>query len=177
MLLLYLAAGGAIGTVARFALAGWFYDRATDGFPWGTLVVNAVGSLFIGFVLRMLDVVAVTPEMRGFLTIGLLSGFTTFSTYSWETVMLARDNQWMAAGAYAFGSLFAGVLAVLTGLAFATLLIRLTALSVTTHGSSPRRCSPPRRAGTTKPAKQKGARMILAHTPGSPAVSLWCMRA
>lgn len=99
MLLLYLAAGGALGTVARFTLAGWVYDRAAEGFPWGTLVVNAAGSLLIGFVLRTLDVMTVTSEMRGFLTIGLLGGFTTFSTYTWETVALAREGQWAAAGA------------------------------------------------------------------------------
>lgn len=128
MLLLYLAAGGAIGTVARFALSGWVYDRAAEGFPWGTFVVNAAGSLLIGFVLRMLDVVTVTPEMRGFLTVGLLGGFTTFSTYTWETVTLVRDGQRTAAGAYALGSLFVGVLAVLMGVALAALLIRLTAL-------------------------------------------------
>lgn len=128
MLLLYLAAGGAMGTVARFALSGWVDARAADGLPWGTLLVNAAGSLLIGFVLRMLDVVTVTPEMRGFLTVGLLGGFTTFSAYTWETVMLVRDGQWTAAGAYAFGSLFVGILAVLAGIAAATLLIRLTAL-------------------------------------------------
>jgi fluoride exporter len=125
MLLLYLAAGGALGTVARFTLAGWVYDRAAEGFPWGTLAVNVTGSLLIGFVLRTLDVMTVTPEVRGFLTIGLLGGFTTFSTYTWETVALAREGQWATAGAYAFGSLFVGVLAVLAGVALATLLIQL----------------------------------------------------
>ena len=125
MLFLYIAAGGALGTVARFALSGWVYDRAGAGFPWGTLAVNVAGSLLIGFVLRMLDVMAVTPEMRGFLTVGLLGGFTTFSTYTWETVTLAREGQWAAAGSYSIGSLLLGVLAVLVGVAAATLLIRL----------------------------------------------------
>ncbi|MEX1182119.1 MAG: fluoride efflux transporter CrcB [Gemmatimonadota bacterium] len=128
MLLLYLAVGGALGTVARFTVAGWVYDRAAEGFPWGTLAVNAAGSLLIGFVLRLLDVMTVTPEMRGFLTIGLLGGFTTFSTYTWETVTLARDGQWVTAGTYALGSLFVGLFAVLFGVAVATLLIRMRTL-------------------------------------------------
>lgn len=128
MLLLCLAAGGALGTVARFALIGWFQDHAADGFPWGTLAVNTAGSLLIGFVLRMLDAVSVTPEMRGFLTVGLLGGFTTFSTYTWEVLNLVRDGRWHAAGAYAFGSLFAGLVAVLAGMAVATLLIQPNAV-------------------------------------------------
>jgi fluoride exporter len=128
MLLLYLAVGGALGTLARFTVAGWVYDRAAAGFPWGTLAVNATGSLLIGFVLRALDVMTVTPELRGFITIGLLGGFTTFSSYTWEIVALVRAGQWSVASAYALGSVLVGVLAVLAGIALATLLIRLRTL-------------------------------------------------
>lgn len=125
MLLLYLAVGGAIGTVARFTIAGWVYDHAATGFPWGTFVVNAAGSLFIGFVVRYLEFVTVTPEMRGFLTIGLLGGFTTFSTYSYEAVALMRDGEWATAGAYATGSLVVGLVAVMIGIAIAGFLLRM----------------------------------------------------
>jgi fluoride exporter len=129
MLLLYLAAGGAFGTVARFALAGWVYDHAGGGFPWGTFAVNAAGSFLIGFAVRSLEFVTVTPELRGFLTIGLLGGFTTFSTYTYETITLVRDGQWSTASLYALGSLLIGLLAVLAGLAAATLLLRIRTLA------------------------------------------------
>lgn len=129
MLLLYLAAGGALGTVARFALAGWVYDHASGGFPWGTFAVNAAGSFLIGFTVRSLEFVTVTPELRGFLTIGLLGGFTTFSTYTYETITLVRDGQWSTASLYALGSLLIGLLAVLAGLAAATLLLRIRTLT------------------------------------------------
>jgi fluoride exporter len=129
MMLLYLATGGAIGTMARYALAGWVYDHASTGFPSGTFAVNAVGSLLIGFVMRYLEVVAVAPEMRGFLTIGLLGGFTTFSTYSYETVALMRDGEWATAGGYAVGSVVVGLTAVMIGFAIAGFALRMRTIS------------------------------------------------
>lgn len=125
MLILALAAGGALGTVARFLVTGWVHRWAAEGFPWGTFAVNAAGSMLIGFILRMQEAITVTPEMRAFLTIGLLGGFTTFSAYSWETVLLLRAGQFATAGAYALGSVLVGVLAVLIGFALAALLLRL----------------------------------------------------
>jgi fluoride exporter len=125
MLLLYLAVGGALGTLARFAFAGWIYERAAEGFPWGTVAVNAVGSFLIGFVLRLLEVMTIAPELRAFITIGLLGGFTTFSAYSYETVLLFRDGRYGAGAIYSLGSLCVGVLAVLAGLALATIVLRI----------------------------------------------------
>jgi fluoride exporter len=125
MMVLYLAAGGALGTVARYAIAGWVYDHAATGFPWGTFAVNAAGSLLIGFTVRWLEVVAVTPELRGFLTIGLLGGFTTFSTYSYEAVALLRDGEWSTASAYVAGSVVVGLIAVMVGIAAAGFLLRM----------------------------------------------------
>ncbi|MGH6619612.1 MAG: fluoride efflux transporter CrcB, partial [Alphaproteobacteria bacterium] len=125
MMLLFLAAGGAAGTLARYALAGWVYERTGSTFPWGTFAVNVVGSLVIGFTIRYLDAVMVTAEVRALLTIGLLGGFTTFSTYTFESVALIRDGEWILAAGYAIGSLVTGMIAVGVGLAAATLLLRV----------------------------------------------------
>ena len=118
----YVALGGALGALARYGISGWVYDRMGENFPWGTLVVNLVGCLALGLVIRWLQVSAVAPELRPFLTIGVLGAFTTFSTFSFETVELARAGELWRAGGYAAGSLVAGVIAVLLGAALATAL-------------------------------------------------------
>ena len=119
MIPIYIAAGGAAGAVARYALGGWIHAYAGSRFPWGTFVINVLGSLLIGLALRLLEAVPVTPEVRALVTIGVLGGFTTFSTYTYETVALARDGDWLRAGAYAVGSLTAGLVAVGVGLGVA----------------------------------------------------------
>ena len=125
MMLLYIAAGGAAGTLARYALAGWVHSHTASAFPWGTFAVNAIGSLLIGFTVRVLEVAAVTTELRALLTLGLLGGFTTFSTYTWESVALIRDGEWAQAAGYALGSLIVGLIAVILGIAAAALLLRV----------------------------------------------------
>jgi CrcB protein len=89
---LILAGGGAIGTVLRYLIQG--YLQASSGiFPWGTFAVNAIGSFVIGFIWAFFEQGAVTPNMRLFLFIGLLGGFTTFSAFSLETMNLIRDGE------------------------------------------------------------------------------------
>lgn len=124
MMLLYIAAGGAVGALARYGLAGWVHGWTDDRFPWGTFAVNAVGSLLIGLALRYLESVPVSPEFRALVTVGLLGAFTTFSTYAYETVALLRDRDWMRAGLYSLGSLGLGLAAVGVGLALGSFLLR-----------------------------------------------------
>ena len=124
MMLLWIAVGGAFGAVARYGLGGWVHSWAGTRFPWGTLVVNLVGSLLIGFLIRALEGSAVAPEMRAFLTIGLLGAFTTFSAYTFETVELVRSGQPRLAALYSLGSLGLGIVAVYTGLVLAGLLLQ-----------------------------------------------------
>ena len=119
MTLLYIALGGAAGTVARYAVGGWVHERVGFGFPWGTLVVNVLGSLLIGFALRYLEATRFTPDVRALITVGILGAFTTFSTYSYETVALLEDGEWWRAGSYAVGSLLLGLAAVYAGLTMA----------------------------------------------------------
>lgn len=115
MTVLYIALGGAAGAVARYGLGGWIQARAGSSFPLGTLVVNVVGSLLLGFVLHYLEAVRLAPELRASITIGLLGAFTTFSTFSYETVEMLGVGAWGKAGAYALGSLLLGVGAVIVG--------------------------------------------------------------
>jgi len=122
--LAYVALGGALGALARYGISGWVYDRMGESFPWGTLVVNVLGCLALGAVVRWLQVSAVSPELRPFLTIGLLGAFTTFSTLSYETVALLQEGQWLRAGLYVGGSVALGLVAMLAGMALVTTVVR-----------------------------------------------------
>lgn len=122
MTLLYVAAGGALGALARYGLSGWIQDVSGGLFPWGTLVVNVLGCFLLGFALAWLERVALAAELRSFLGIGLLGAFTTFSTFSYEAVALLRDRDWLRAGGYLSGSLLLGLAAAAAGLALATTL-------------------------------------------------------
>jgi CrcB protein len=124
MAVLYIAVGGAIGAVLRYGLGGWVHAWAGSDFPWGTLVINTVGSLLLGFLVRFMEAVALTPDLRALLTIGLLGAFTTFSTFSYETVTLLQGGQWARGLAYSLGSLLLGLVAVLAGLYLASLALQ-----------------------------------------------------
>lgn len=123
MVLLYVAVGGALGAVARYALTGWVHTFATDTFPWGTLTVNVAGSLLLGFLFLYLESTAFTAELRQFVAIGLLGAFTTFSTFSYETWVLVQDGEWGRAAGYVAGSVGLGLLGVAAGLLLAALLL------------------------------------------------------
>lgn len=91
---LLVFAGGGLGAVTRYWLTGFVHDRIGGDFPFGTLSVNVVGCLFIGLLMYLLeDRFLVYPSLRVFLTIGILGGFTTFSSFSFETVAMLRDGQ------------------------------------------------------------------------------------
>lgn len=117
MTLLYVAVGGAAGALARYGLGGWVQSRAGFGFPAGTLVVNVLGCLLIGFALRYLEAVRLAPDVRALVAVGVLGGFTTFSTFGYETVALLEDGAWARAATYAFGSMALGIAAVYIGIA------------------------------------------------------------
>ena len=116
--LLIVALGGALGAAARYTFGGWVAGRTGDGFPWGTMVVNVSGAFLIGLVLALsLDRAMIGADWRLFLTTGILGGYTTFSTLSFETVALMEKGSWALATANMLGSAAAGVIAVVVGLA------------------------------------------------------------
>src|SRR5215471_9164225 len=95
----YVAVGSACGGVARFAVAMLVQQRVGPNFPVGTLVVNITGSFLIGLLLRYaLGTSAISPEVRALLTTGFVGGYTTFSTFSYETLVLIEDGQSLRAG-------------------------------------------------------------------------------
>ena len=122
MTALVIAFGGALGAVSRY-YGTEFVRRATgDSFPLGTMAVNVLGSFALGFLLVWLQSRATSAQFRQFIGVGFLGSFTTFSTFSLETVELARAGEVWRAGGYAIGSLTAGVVAVILGAALATAL-------------------------------------------------------
>jgi CrcB protein len=127
MILLYIAFGGAAGSLARYGLSGLVQHRAGFGFPWGTLVVNVLGCLLIGLSLRYLEGMRLAPEMRALVGVGVLGAFTTFSTFSYETVALLEDGAWGRAAGYAGGSLALGIVAVYVGITLSGYLLHVRA--------------------------------------------------
>jgi len=90
---IFLAAGGAIGTVLRYSLSGFTYKLFNGIFPWGTLAVNLAGSFFIGLLWGFLEIDNLSSNVRNFVFIGILGGFTTFSTFALESLNLFRDGE------------------------------------------------------------------------------------
>ena len=93
MKLLYIAFGGAIGALLRYGISGIPHRYLNGTFPWGTLTVNLLGSFIIGFLWGTFERTTVSPNIKTFLFIGILGAFTTFSTYSLESLNLLRDGE------------------------------------------------------------------------------------
>lgn len=151
---LAVALGGAIGSLSRWGISEWVQARAAQraaavsgagevpgagalpavaaaslppaslAFPWGTLVVNALGSLLIGVVWGWLEVARPGGATRLFLVTGLLGGFTTFSTFSYDTLLLLQQGYRVRAVVYALGSMGTGVICAALGLYFGLALAR-----------------------------------------------------
>ncbi|MCU7815741.1 MAG: fluoride efflux transporter CrcB [Candidatus Thiodiazotropha sp. (ex Rostrolucina anterorostrata)] len=115
--LIAIASGGAIGALFRFWVANGVYGLLGREFPYGTLVVNVLGSLVMGFLyVLLLERTTVSPELRGALLIGFLGAFTTFSTFSIETINLLEQAELLKAGLNILLSVTACVMACWFGL-------------------------------------------------------------
>ncbi len=91
--LLLVCVGGAIGSVARYLVGGWLLSALGAGFPWGTLAVNLTGSFLIGLIMQLsLTTEAVGPTLRIFLTTGIMGGFTTYSSFNYETLRYFSES-------------------------------------------------------------------------------------
>ena len=114
--LLAIASGGAAGALLRFWMSGWVHSLAGRNFPYGTLAVNVSGSLLMGFFYALLlERLASGSEWRALLLIGLLGAFTTFSTFSIETLNLLEQGEPLKAVANIFLSVTLSLLAVWVG--------------------------------------------------------------
>ncbi len=91
--ILLVLGGGAIGTLARYSLSGLTRNYLDGTFPYGTLAVNLTGSLVIGLIWGLWETSSISINMRTFVFIGILGGFTTFSTYALETINLFRYGE------------------------------------------------------------------------------------
>lgn len=115
--ILLVGFGGFIGSILRYLASGYVQQASKSvGFPYGTLVVNVIGCFVIGFLAQLADTRGVfTTESRLFIFIGILGGFTTFSSFGNETLNLARDTQMMSALANIGANVIIGLFAVWLG--------------------------------------------------------------
>lgn len=108
---LLVGSGGFLGALLRYGLSGLVQGASPlSTFPWGTLAVNLAGCLMIGVIAGLVDARQLfTPELRVFILIGVLGGFTTYSTFGYETFALLRDSEYIRAAAYVAAHVFAGL--------------------------------------------------------------------
>ena len=112
-----IAFGGAAGAVSRHYLANWIMNLTSSDFPYGILVANILGSLLMGVLVTLFALkIQVSPEMKALLTVGFLGAFTTFSTYSMQTVMLVERGAYMDAALYMAGSVVLGIAGFVAGM-------------------------------------------------------------
>jgi CrcB protein len=121
---LSVAIGSAVGGVARWAIGSWIQLRSGVTFPWGTLTVNTTGGLLLGFLVRFaLGTPAISPEMRLLLTTGLCGGYTTFSTFTYESAVMLEQGEYGRAATYILASVLASLVAMFVGFMLARALL------------------------------------------------------
>jgi len=115
---LLVGIGGFIGSIARYLVGGWFAARFGSAFPYGTFVINVTGSFIIGFFLAFAqDRVSLSPYWRLFFAVGFVGGYTTFSTFEYESISLLQNGEMLLGAIYMIGSLVIGAVAAIGGIA------------------------------------------------------------
>ncbi len=125
---LWVAIGGALGSVARFWINGLVSARFGESFPWGTMVINVSGSFLIGFFAALTGTEGrsfAPASVRTFFMVGVCGGYTTFSSFSLQTLNLANDGEWLHAGANVLLSVVLCLLGVWLGFLLANHLNQL----------------------------------------------------
>lgn len=118
--LVAIALGAAIGANLRYGLSTWAAQRLGTAWPYGTFLVNVLGCLVIGILLTLAATrLSLSEPLRLFLVTGLLGGFTTFSTFGYESFTLITRGDWLGAGLYIGGSVIVGLAAVFLGASLA----------------------------------------------------------
>ncbi|MFQ5398972.1 MAG: fluoride efflux transporter CrcB [Anaerolineae bacterium] len=125
MQLLSIAVGGAAGALLRYTISGWAYTWLGEHFPWGTLSVNLIGSFLIGLLWRVFTDVTISPNTRALILVGGLGAFTTFSTFSLESLNLLRSGQIRLGLLYILANNVLGVFLVFTGIVCARFVMML----------------------------------------------------
>lgn len=117
MPMLWIGIGGFLGANARYAFGRWIGLHLGITFPWGTGIVNVTGAFLIGIIFTLLtDRVVDDPMWRQLVIVGFLGGYTTFSSFTFESVTMMQDGRWMPALAYIVGSNALGLLACFAGI-------------------------------------------------------------
>jgi CrcB protein len=124
-MLLLAAAGGAIGAAGRYVVNSVSFRMLGMSFPWGTFIVNILGSLLMGVLIEAIALrFSVSNETRTFLATGILGGFTTFSSFSLDVAVLAERKDYGLLAAYLGGSVGLGILALFAGMGIARAILQ-----------------------------------------------------
>ena len=123
-MLVAIALGGATGALARYFVSQQMMQWLGAGFPWGTFTVNVVGSFVLGLLAETFALAAdASPALRGFLIVGLLGSFTTFSTFSLDVALLFQRDRIDLAALYVAGSVILAIAGLYAGLRLARLVL------------------------------------------------------
>jgi len=118
-----IAIFGAIGTLARYGLQGVVQVRAASTFPYGTLLINLSGCFLLGLIGQFtLNRMVISPDWRVAIAVGFFGGYTTFSSFGWETAKMLEDGEWLRASAYVGASVVVGLLLSVAGIRLANRL-------------------------------------------------------
>ena len=120
MRLVLITLFGAVGTLARYGLQGVVQTRTGGTFPYGTLLVNLSGCFLLGLIGQFtLNRMVIPPDWRVAIAVGFFGGYTTFSSFGWETAKMLEDGEWFSATAYVAASVVAGLLLSVAGIRLA----------------------------------------------------------
>ena len=115
-MLFSVGVGGGLGALARYYIAGWVQPAGAT-FNWGIFIVNISGGLLMGLIVEASALkLNLSPELRSFLTVGILGGYTTFSTFSLDSALLLQKGEYALASGYIIGSVLLSILALFAGL-------------------------------------------------------------
>jgi CrcB protein len=115
-----IAVFGAIGTLARYGLQGFVQFRTGGTFPYGTLIVNLTGCFLLGLIGQYtLNRMLISPDLRMAIAVGFFGGYTTFSSFGWETAKMMEGGEWLRASAYVCASVIFGLLLSVAGIRLA----------------------------------------------------------
>ena len=120
MRIVLIAFFGAAGTLARYGLQGVIQGRGTGTFPWGTLIINLTGCFFLGLIAQFtMNRLVISPDLRVAIAVGFFGGYTTFSSFGWETAKMMEEGEWLRASAYVGASVIVGLLLSVVGIRLA----------------------------------------------------------